>query len=257
MELSYSQYYEFSQGCKEAVKQVVEKLGIEPESKQFGYKYRVTTAYICENDPDKFVYVLYENGCDDSYDRDVHYYIKAVDNGILVVDWELYSYNPYFGCEIAELKWVDDKVVVKYEEKHNIYNVELTPVSKEEGKNIFTDFKKYPTTSDFENTMKQINGYLGSKSTDEKSDGSDEESTGSEAESEGDSNDSEPNVMDKLLNNPIIYHDMMRHMNTQKNKSKYTDDRSKVSYILGDRPDVFRRDEKFDIYGDLKKEKVI
>lgn len=37
------------------------------------------------------------------------------------VQWEIVTYNPYFGCEVGFMKWFSDSILVIYREKHNTY----------------------------------------------------------------------------------------------------------------------------------------
>lgn len=86
----------------------------------------------------KFLYVVEECGDHDG-DQDIHYYLKMFDSGKIVLDWELYSYNPYFGCNTLDLQW-DEKnniAYIRYSEKHKIYKCAIKPVSFDKGHQIY------------------------------------------------------------------------------------------------------------------------
>src|SRR6266498_741975 len=66
---------------------------------------------------------------------DVHYYLKARDQSGLCLRWEIETYNPYFGCMVGFLKWIDHSVVMIYREKHHSYVASLqkdSPVKREQ-----------------------------------------------------------------------------------------------------------------------------
>ena len=102
---------------------------IQPPKTLKGYHYKICSASVISEK--KFVYVLME---DKNFggNIDIHYYLKAYDDGIIVADWELESYNPYFGCTIHYLKW-NDKISLEYFGKHSLYNVIIIPVDADKG----------------------------------------------------------------------------------------------------------------------------
>ncbi|NDJ55098.1 MAG: hypothetical protein GYB68_18665 [Chloroflexi bacterium] len=47
------------------------------------------------------------------------------------IEWEVYTYNPYFGCLTEYLRWYSDQVVMIYREKHDHY-VAVQPIAEDE-----------------------------------------------------------------------------------------------------------------------------
>lgn len=64
---------------------------------------------------------------------DVHYYLKYYKDGLILIDWELESYNPYFGCDVKKLYKNDDGIHLEYREKHRYCKAILVPASDSEG----------------------------------------------------------------------------------------------------------------------------
>jgi hypothetical protein len=61
--------------------------------------------------------------CNDQDRRfvDVHFYLRAQMDGELAINWEIETYNPYFGCQVGYLNWHGKRLVMVYREKHNTY----------------------------------------------------------------------------------------------------------------------------------------
>lgn len=55
---------------------------------------------------------------DDGGYEDVDYFLRVADGGDLARAWTVDTYNPYFGCDVHELSFWTDRVVVIYTEKH-------------------------------------------------------------------------------------------------------------------------------------------
>jgi len=95
------------------------------------YNYHVIAAHVVDRNKNKFVYVIGEDD-EPNGTVDAHYYLKAYDDGVLVADWELESYNPYFGCSVYYLEWFNNdgnnNVVLAYSEKHGTFCVSIEPV---------------------------------------------------------------------------------------------------------------------------------
>ena len=93
---------------------------------RLNYSYEIIAAFV-NKEQNKFAFVICEddNNCGNS---DVHYYLKAYDNGYVVVDWELESYNPYFGCSVYYLEWIHNSIVLIYNEKHSTNCVSIDPI---------------------------------------------------------------------------------------------------------------------------------
>lgn len=53
------------------------------------------------------------------------YYLKARDHTGALLMWEIETYNPYFGCSVKFLKWMEDAVILIYEDKHDTFVARL------------------------------------------------------------------------------------------------------------------------------------
>jgi hypothetical protein len=58
---------------------------------------------------------------------DVEFRLKAQVEGRPAIDWNVKTYNPFFGCRVGYMAWHDDRVVVIYREKHHTYACSLCP----------------------------------------------------------------------------------------------------------------------------------
>ena len=70
------------------------------------------------------LYVIEEKNINDMY-QDIHYYLKYYKNKKVVVDYELDTYNPYFGCDIISLNLNENIITVEYYEKHKTCKVSV------------------------------------------------------------------------------------------------------------------------------------
>jgi hypothetical protein len=70
---------------------------------------------------------------------DVHFYLYVMVKKRIVVEWEIETYNPYFGCQVELLHWLPEHLIIIYHEKHdnficsfNVRSIEPTkpPISK-------------------------------------------------------------------------------------------------------------------------------
>lgn len=52
---------------------------------------------------------------------DVQFYLKGMAEGAIIFDWEVETYNPFFGCQPEFLQWVGLTLVFIYHEKHHTY----------------------------------------------------------------------------------------------------------------------------------------
>lgn len=64
--------------------------------------------------------------CHSKESKTAHYVDVAFDLKVqvaerLVVDWEIETYNPYFGCQIELFVWTPEHLVVIYHEKHDTF----------------------------------------------------------------------------------------------------------------------------------------
>lgn len=52
---------------------------------------------------------------------DIEYRLKAQEDGQEIIDWEVSTYNPFFGCRVGYIAWHGDRVIMIYREKHDTY----------------------------------------------------------------------------------------------------------------------------------------
>lgn len=52
---------------------------------------------------------------------DVNYFLRALVDGKLAIDWTIETYNPFFGCFVGYIAWHGDYLVMGYAEKHDCY----------------------------------------------------------------------------------------------------------------------------------------
>lgn len=97
----------------------------EKYNRQLSYKYSVIA--IKKVSATKYLYIIEESNYVENF-QDIHYYLKLYSNGDIIIDYELQSYNPYFGIHDIELD-IDnnDIVTIKYEEKLSKCIVKLKP----------------------------------------------------------------------------------------------------------------------------------
>jgi uncharacterized protein (TIGR02996 family) len=53
--------------------------------------------------------------------HDIRYHLRICGVTGERVEWEVESYNPYFGCDVGFLEWYWDRVLLIYREKHQTY----------------------------------------------------------------------------------------------------------------------------------------
>jgi hypothetical protein len=58
---------------------------------------------------------------------DINFHIHLRDAGGNDRAWPIESYNPYFGCDVRFIGWLDDALLVIYREKHNTYVFSVGP----------------------------------------------------------------------------------------------------------------------------------
>ena len=83
-----------------------------------GYEHDIIAGSVV-NEGEKLAWVE-EVSKNDSGFVDVTFTLKGVINGKEIINWEVETYNPFFGCHVSWLKWYGDKVALLYEEKHCI-----------------------------------------------------------------------------------------------------------------------------------------
>lgn len=52
---------------------------------------------------------------------DCNYYLRIKYDEKILVEWIIETYNPAFGCYVGYFNWHDDKIIIIYTEKHNVY----------------------------------------------------------------------------------------------------------------------------------------
>lgn len=112
-----------------AIGQVAARLG-HPASyvDTDGYEIEITAAAV-HQELDRLAWVISRakeldthplTGKPDHY-IDISFHLCAMVDGKVVINWEPYTYNPYFGCDVSHIEWHGDYVVIVYREKHDTY----------------------------------------------------------------------------------------------------------------------------------------
>ncbi|MBN1873302.1 MAG: hypothetical protein JXA33_03660 [Anaerolineae bacterium] len=57
---------------------------------------------------------------------EIDFKIKALSGQNIIIDWDVFCYNPAFGCFVHLLRWFEDILVFIYREKHDIYACNFT-----------------------------------------------------------------------------------------------------------------------------------
>jgi len=84
-----------------------------------GYVWLIT-AYSIDDDHRRVAWVEWRDRDRGRIVND-NYYLKARDESGALFLWEIETYNPYFGCSVRFLNWIDDAVVLIYEDKHDTF----------------------------------------------------------------------------------------------------------------------------------------
>ncbi len=105
-----------------AIAMVCQKLGREPHFvDERGYEQEVTAASVDEAHRRMAWVECHSKESKTSYYVDVSFDLKVQVESDLVVDWEIETYNPYFGCQIELFYWMPEHLVVIYHEKHDTF----------------------------------------------------------------------------------------------------------------------------------------
>jgi len=113
--------------CEKCFDTHMDLLPVEaPPTLSTSYTYKVTFVRRINDNDQEYLYVIEEMG-NNVYNVDVHYYLKYFKDGQILIDWELGSYNPYFGCDVNLLEWDSEKneILIGYSEKHGYCKVTL------------------------------------------------------------------------------------------------------------------------------------
>ena len=95
----------------------------EPYTDDEGYEWQII-AHVIDEEHHRLAWVEWreqERGRI-TYDN---YYLKARDSAGALLLWEVETYNPYFGCTVRFLQWVEDAVIMIYQDKHDTYVASL------------------------------------------------------------------------------------------------------------------------------------
>lgn len=91
----------------------------EPYTDDEGYQWQITSSRVDENSR-RVAWVEWRERESGRFTYD-NYYLKARDEAGTLRMWEIETYNPYFGCSVEFLGWIEDAVVIIYEDKHDSY----------------------------------------------------------------------------------------------------------------------------------------
>jgi hypothetical protein len=97
------------------------------------FTYDIT--FVRKINNNEYIYVLHEMNNDPDYTY-VHYYLKYVKDHLVLIDWELDCYNPYFGCHVNLLEWDSENksVLIGYHEKHKYCKAKIGVKEEEKAK---------------------------------------------------------------------------------------------------------------------------
>lgn len=109
----------------EKINELLDSLSLTHDSlKSELYNYEIIALLKIDNG--EYIYVVEE--LEDTSDIvDVHYYLKYVSNGNVILDWEIDTYNPYFGVSVSYINYdsVDRIIEIHYSEKHYVCKVKI------------------------------------------------------------------------------------------------------------------------------------
>lgn len=71
---------------------------------------------------------------------DIHFHVHLRRADGAERSWPIKSYNPYFGCDVGLMEWMDDTVILIYREKHDTYICKLAPKEAPVFKEIADDW---------------------------------------------------------------------------------------------------------------------
>jgi len=95
----------------------------EPYADEDGYQWQII-AHEIDAEHQRVAWVEWREKDSGRITHD-NYYLKARDDAGSLLMWEIETYNPYFGCSVRFLHWVEDAVVIIYEDKHDTYAASL------------------------------------------------------------------------------------------------------------------------------------
>jgi hypothetical protein len=95
-----------------------------------GFTNEITAATI---DPERQRYAWVEcksKSLESGY-VDVNFYLYVMVSTQIVVEWEIETYNPYFGCQVELLHWLPEHLIIIYHEKHDnfICSFDVRPIA--------------------------------------------------------------------------------------------------------------------------------
>lgn len=98
---------------------------IDSMSKYHKLSYDYTIEALMNIADNEYLYVVKECSFGNTYNVDIHYYLKYYKNGKIYLDHELQTHSPYFGCDIIDLELNNNIAKITYNEKHYICEVTL------------------------------------------------------------------------------------------------------------------------------------
>ncbi len=85
-----------------------------------GYENEITAASV-DRDRGRYAWVAYKSKELERGFVDVHFHLNVIVDNRIIVEWEIETYNPYFGCQVNLLHWADECLILIYREKHDTY----------------------------------------------------------------------------------------------------------------------------------------
>jgi hypothetical protein len=116
---------------------------VYPEKYDLVNSYEYVIHFFKKIGPKKYLYVLDKHNIDYDGNMNINYYLRYYDNGEILLDWTIDTYNPYFGCTVELLEWNDmeQTATITYYEKHSKCCVKIKVIAKKgTGHTGFIDF---------------------------------------------------------------------------------------------------------------------
>jgi hypothetical protein len=88
-----------------------------------GYEHTIVGGAV---DGERVAWVERRSSGDEGWE-DVDYFLRMRVGEVLVREWVVDTYNPYFGCDVGYLRWWGEDVIVVYREKHHTIVCRLGP----------------------------------------------------------------------------------------------------------------------------------
>ena len=104
-----------------------------------GYEHEIIAAAV-EGGEGRIAYVQCRSRQSANGFVDINFYVHLRDADGKDLAWPIESYNPYFGCDVGFIGWIDHSLLVIYREKHDTYVCRVGPGEKPVFRKIADDW---------------------------------------------------------------------------------------------------------------------